>query len=552
MQLPVRTKLTLLVASPLLLIGSAIPLLSYVQHRELMDAADDQVKAAERSLQAELDDDLADLELAATIMATSQRTPRAIEKGDAATALVVAQSFAKLYPRVDILIAVRDGRVLGHVGPTTPPASLKDIPELHALSGPMHLIIGRGCARPGASPPAHAILKEVGTLGWVLACEPLDDAYLTNAASKLGVELALVDASSVIAATAGIPREAVGVAGLGTRMVGVGGRSWAVHRFRPERLHGIGARMEVTAAIDISKMSASVHRHLWQMLGLLVLVAAIAIAASGRIARRMAGGLRHLIEAYKKLAEQIYVRVPVLRTRDEIELLAVGFNQMVEGLKERDKLRTTFGKYMTASVVDYLLRGEVELGGKSLRVTILFSDIRSFTSIAEKMDAHSLVALLNEYFTEMVTVVMKHGGVVDKYIGDGLMAVFGAPVPSDADAANAVRAAVEMRRSLARLNERLAARGVQPLRTGIGIHTGEVVAGNIGSDQRMEYTVIGDPVNVASRLESCTKELGVDVLISDATYELAKGVVEARPVKAMTVKGRAEPVMTYEVIADKP
>ena len=164
------------------------------------------------------------------------------------------------------------------------------------------------------------------------------------------------------------------------------------------------------------------------------------------------------------------------------------------------------------------------------------------------MDAHSLVALLNEYFTEMVTIVMKHDGVVDKYIGDAIMAVFGAPVPTDADAANAVRAAVEMRVALVRLNERLVARGAQPLRTGIGIHTGEVVAGNIGSEQRMEYTVIGDPVNVASRLESCTKELGVDVLISDVTYELTRGVVETRPVKPLTVKGRAEPVMIYEVL----
>ena len=147
----------------------------------------------------------------------------------------------------------------------------------------------------------------------------------------------------------------------------------------------------------------------------------------------------------------------------------------------------------------------------------------------------------------MVSVVMKHDGVVDKYIGDAIMAVFGAPVPKPNDAVNAVRAAVRMRHALRKLNERLAERGIAPLRTGIGIHTGEVVAGNIGSEARMEYTVIGDAVNLASRLESNTKELGVSILISEDTYQLVKDKVVARQVREITVKGRAQPVMTYEV-----
>jgi adenylate cyclase len=148
----------------------------------------------------------------------------------------------------------------------------------------------------------------------------------------------------------------------------------------------------------------------------------------------------------------------------------------------------------------------------------------------------------------MVGVVMSEDGVVDKYIGDAIMAVFGAPVPKAGDAVNAVRAAVRMRRGLVELNERLRARGLPPLRTGIGIHTGEVVAGNIGSERRMEYTVIGDAVNLASRLESSTKELHVDVLVSQDTYDLVKDVVVARPVKEITVKGRAQPVMTYAIL----
>jgi adenylate cyclase len=221
---------------------------------------------------------------------------------------------------------------------------------------------------------------------------------------------------------------------------------------------------------------------------------------------------------------------------------------MVDGLKERDRLKTTMGKYMTASVIEHLMSGKVQLGGETLPVTILFSDIRSFTTISEKMNAQELVGLLNEYFTEMVGIVMDNEGVVDKYIGDAIMAVFGAPVPKKNDAIHAVLAAVRMRVALKKLNARLAERGIPALRTGIGIHTGEVVAGNIGSERRMEYTVIGDAVNLASRLESNTKDLGVNVLISEDTWKLVKDAVVARPVKEITVKGRKQPVMTYEVV----
>jgi adenylate cyclase len=252
--------------------------------------------------------------------------------------------------------------------------------------------------------------------------------------------------------------------------------------------------------------------------------------------------------ALKKLEKQEYVHVDAIRTGDELDDLAAGFNTMVDGMLERDKLKTTMGKYMTASVMDHLMSGQVQLGGETLTVTILFTDIRSFTTLSEKMNAQELVGLLNEYFTEMVGIVMDGDGVVDKYIGDAIMAVFGAPVPKPDDAKNAVIAAVRMRQGLRVLNKRLVARGMQELRTGIGIHTGEVVAGNIGSERRMEYTVIGDAVNLASRLESSTKDLGVHVLISEDTWKLVKDVVVTRPVKEITVKGRKQPVMTYEVL----
>jgi adenylate cyclase len=224
---------------------------------------------------------------------------------------------------------------------------------------------------------------------------------------------------------------------------------------------------------------------------------------------------------------------------------------MVDGLQERDKLRTTMGKYMTSEVLEHVMAGEVELGGKSLDVTILFCDLRDFTTLSEKRSAHEIVGLLNEYFTVMVDVVMSEGGVVDKYIGDNIMAVFGAPVSRPDDALRAVRAAVKMREALVALNAGFAARGLPPLRFGIGLHTGEVVAGNIGSARRMEYTVIGDAVNLASRLESKTKELGTDILISDATYQQAKVGIEAEASGEIKVKGREQAVAIYKVTAAK-
>ncbi len=221
---------------------------------------------------------------------------------------------------------------------------------------------------------------------------------------------------------------------------------------------------------------------------------------------------------------------------------------MVDRLKDADAMKATMGKYMARKVMAHILKEKMSLGGEKLTVTILFSDLRSFTSISERMDPQTLVGLLNEYFTEMVEAVLAEDGVVDKYIGDAIMVVFGAPEPETNDALRAVRSAVGMRRALTRLNKRLIERGVHPLKTGIGVHTGEVIAGSIGHEEQRQYTVIGDAVNLASRLETATKDLGAHILISEHTYEIVREHVVARPVKEITVKGRAQPVMTYEVL----
>jgi adenylate cyclase len=484
----------------------------------------------------------------------------AIQKRDAARARRLAQTFVDVYPNIDVLLVEPDGHVLAQVGCEQPPDDLASVVELSELpSGQaIHIVTAHGCESPSSpAPPAYVIgvplASTGGAAGSVVVCLPLDAAYLKNTNAKLGLELALgvlAVGSDVhlVGQTPDFPRDALRVTSRESTIVDAGKRSWAVARFEPRQLEGRMGKIGMVAALDVTDIHTIVRRNLLYALAILGVSAAISMAIGSRTASVMSTALRRVNDALKRVEKLDYVHVEPVRTGDELEDLARGFNRMVDGLKERDNLRTTFGKYMTSTVMEHLLAGKVSLGGESLTVTILFTDIRSFTSISEKMDPQALVGLLNEYFAEMVGIVMQEDGVVDKYIGDAIMAVFGAPVPKKDDAVHAVRAAVRMRRALRTLNVSLAARGLPELRTGIGIHTGEVVAGNIGSEKRMEYTVIGDAVNLASRLESNTKELGADVLISEDTYEITKHAIEARPVREIVVKGRLRPVMTYEVI----
>ena len=416
--------------------------------------------------------------------------------------------------------------------------------------GEVRVILPEGCATTKSPDPSFVMARSIRGAGTVIACMTIDARYLSNTSAKLGVELAVARGESVGTMTPGFPVAALG-GGKGEALVDVDGKAWATTQFEPAAFAGVPGRFSVVAALDMTRIRSVVRKNLGLTVVVLVIAALIAIVMGSRLASLMSNALTRLNGAYKNVARDDYTHVEGVKTGDEMEALASGFNAMVDGLRERDKLRATMGKYMTQSVMDHVMNGKVELGGELLTVTLLFSDIRSFTSISETMSAQELVKLLNEYFTEMVAVVMEEGGVVDKYIGDAIMAVFGAPVPKPDDALRAVRAAVRMRHALAVLNEKLVARGVAPIKTGIGLHTGEVVAGNIGSEARMEYTVIGDAVNLASRLETSTKELGTDVLISDDTNALLGEEFETRAVREITVKGRAKPVMVYEVLGFK-
>ena len=239
------------------------------------------------------------------------------------------------------------------------------------------------------------------------------------------------------------------------------------------------------------------------------------------------------------------------KTRDELGLLTSSFVKMGKGLAERERLKDSFGRFINKEVAELAMKGELALGGETKDVTVFFSDIRSFTAISEKLTPTEVVEFLNEYMTSMVECVNATHGVVDKFIGDAVMSVWGAPTSAGSpkeDALNCIRAALRMRAALMIFNRGRGGDKKPVIRIGCGINSGPVVAGQIGSTQRMEYTVIGDAVNLASRTEALNKPLGTDILITEYTYALVHDRVLVEEMPSVTVKGKEKPLRMFAVI----
>ncbi|MEA5617279.1 adenylate/guanylate cyclase domain-containing protein [Cronbergia sp. UHCC 0137] len=223
---------------------------------------------------------------------------------------------------------------------------------------------------------------------------------------------------------------------------------------------------------------------------------------------------------------------------------------VMDDISDEKRLKSTMYRYMTQELAEELLKlDDAKLGGDRKEVTILFSDIRGYTSLTENMEAEEVVGMLNEYFESMVEAVFKHKGTLDKYIGDAIMAVFGSPLPLVEHARMAVQTSLEMRHRLQELNIQRNAVNKPPIKFGIGINSDTVISGNIGSSKRMEFTAIGDGVNLCSRLESVSKQYGCDIIISDNTFQLCQNEIWARELDLIRVKGRNEPVSIYELIS---
>lgn len=227
----------------------------------------------------------------------------------------------------------------------------------------------------------------------------------------------------------------------------------------------------------------------------------------------------------------------------------IGCIVQIEDVTKEKKMRNTLSRYMSPKVAERMLEeGAEELGGSLHCATALFSDIRGFTSISERLGATKTVDMLNAYFSRMTKIVFDHNGSLDKFIGDAIMAVYGVPFESPDDADNAVRTAIRMQIELLEYNKSAEFRDLPDLRIGIGVNTGEVVSGNIGSMQRMEYTSIGDAVNLSARLEGASKTYGADILISEFTVDQLRGSYVLREVDRICVKGKSQPVAIYEVL----
>jgi adenylate cyclase len=227
----------------------------------------------------------------------------------------------------------------------------------------------------------------------------------------------------------------------------------------------------------------------------------------------------------------------------------VSYQYFVEG-REKRKMKRLFGQYVSKDVYEQLVANPAlaRLGGQRRQMTVLFSDIRGFTTVTERGQPEEIVGMLNEYFTRMVDIVFRYHGTVDKFVGDMVMALFGAPLDDPDHADHAVEAALEMIAELQKLNQGWKAQGrFAELDIGVGINTGLMIAGNIGSDAIMSYTVIGDAVNLGSRLESLNKQYGTRIIISDATRRVLKGRYHYRPLGDVVVKGKTEPVAIFEV-----
>ncbi len=280
----------------------------------------------------------------------------------------------------------------------------------------------------------------------------------------------------------------------------------------------------------------------------LVLLGCLTIAVLGALtlARRIVRPVHELARAMDSIGKGEFPMVEVL-SNDEVGLLARAYNEMVRGLKEGERLKDTLSRYVSDEVANRILseRSDLDLKGEIREVTVLFVDIRNFGNLAAKMPAREVMLLLNEYFEIVVEVIFKHHGTVNKFVGDAVMAVFGAPFSVDDAPMRAVLSAIEIEQRVVLVNQKRKAAGKPVVFLGIGINTGKAIAGNVGSERRMEYAVIGENVFLAQYLESLAGE--GEILITHSTYQSVVRRVAAREREPFYIKSRDTPILVFEV-----
>ena len=338
------------------------------------------------------------------------------------------------------------------------------------------------------------------------------------------------------------------------------GRGYEVRRLRLAGSSLLDLQVPIVSVADPPVHLGDIHlglseelitRGVQRMRNRLAALTLVGLAVGTLLAYLLAGFLVRpllaLVRGVKAIGEGNLDQHLDLKSRDELGVLTRAFNDMAASLREKEFIKNTFERYVSKPLSQQILqaRNELRLGGEEKEVTILFSDIRRFTSLAEELPPALVVELLNDYFSRMIHVVGENEGMVDKLMGDSVMALFGAPIALGDDAMRAVRCALQMQQAVAEFNRERVSRGLPAMEMGIGINTGPVIAGNIGSSTRMEYTVIGDSVNVAARLQGIARP--GEVLVSEATYAQIRARVRVTPMDAMTLKGKSQPVAVYRI-----
>ena len=315
----------------------------------------------------------------------------------------------------------------------------------------------------------------------------------------------------------------------------------------PLKLNG-----KVVAILVLNKVANSVAEQVatntFKLLRFTIILIALGLILFWVASTRMLRLLRNLTSAAEEVSQgNLDVTLPAKRSHDEVGRLATSFEGMIEGLKQRDFIRDTFGRYISEEIVDELFNSPdgLKLGGEVREVTFLVSDLRGFTALSSRLAPAEVIEVVNRFLEPMVEIITKYKGTVDEFQGDGILAFFGAPLAAPDDPARAVACAVEMQRALVEINEEQRARGMAELHMGVGINTGEVIVGNIGSEKRTKYGAMGTAINMAYRIESHT--VSGQVLISPETHAKTAEFVQVGETQDLRFKGLDEPVRVYEV-----
>ncbi len=380
--------------------------------------------------------------------------------------------------------------------------------------------------------------------GFVIVGQAIDASMAENLGRAVEGEVCFVAGGRCVAATStmeanGMPAsEMVAATTAGVRTID--GRRWL---FISNELKGGAARRVIARPMDAVLQPFDDIKRILFRVGLMALLLAPFFAIL--LARGLARPVRALVAATSRVAKGDYsAHVPVT-SHDEFGALSVAFNDMTSGLRLKEQYRGLLDKVVSPEIAHEMLSAGVALGGENREVTILFADIRGFTPFTEGMEPQEVIAILNETMEMASAIVEREGGVVDKYIGDEIMALFGAPVSAPDDALRAVRAAIGIRDAMAALAEQRSAHGERQLALGIGVNTGVVVAGNMGSERRLNYTVLGEAVNVAARL--CSAAQPQEILVGESTYAIVSDDVVATPAGSRVLKGLSRAMATYAI-----